>query len=144
MKACPRCGALNPEDHKFCGQCGQRLAEPSTAGAQTSAPAWLADMGAEDDEPEAAGDAPSWLTQLQAGAPTSDAGSTRDDLPDWLRGVESEATAEPEAASLSADTPSADLPDWLTIEDAASVTAAGSEPPASLEELRPAPRRPPK
>ena len=138
MKACPRCGALNPEDHKFCGQCGQRLAESSTVAAQEATPAWPANTGVEDDGPDAAGDAPPWLAQLQAAAPAPEADVTRDDLPAWLREVESEAAAEPVSASLPAQTPSADLPDWLTIDDTPPPAAAEPEsPPASLEDLPP-------
>lgn len=37
MITCPACGASAPEDHKFCGRCGERLAAPALAGGDSIA-----------------------------------------------------------------------------------------------------------
>lgn len=130
MTLCPRCGASNPSENKFCGNCGQQLLPaapdhqeeqlpawlresmqepapaappPAASGAQAEAlPAWLTNVGVED-EPERGVEttAPDWLADLQQAAPTAD----RNALPAWL--AEEEATPPPPSA------PASDLPDWL-------------------------------
>jgi hypothetical protein len=32
MKRCPACGEMNPEQNRFCGNCGAELAAKSPAG----------------------------------------------------------------------------------------------------------------
>ncbi|HEY0737502.1 MAG TPA: zinc ribbon domain-containing protein, partial [Herpetosiphonaceae bacterium] len=140
MINCPRCGASNPADNRFCGKCGQVLSasgmldhapEPaaelpdwlkesagdagsSFSGSPSSAtppapnqselPAWLSEIGMEDDrQPADSAQAPDWLAQLQQSPPES---SSAAELPAWLR-----SNDEPPIASSAPPAESQQLPD---------------------------------
>jgi hypothetical protein len=160
---CPRCGASNPADNRFCGRCGQVLsasgmldhapqpaaelpdwlkestgdAGSSLSGAPTSAtppasnqselPDWLSEIGVEDERqtaPETA-QAPDWLAQLQQNPPDA---SASDDLPAWLR-----SNDEPPAAASTPVT-AQQLPDWLR-----DLESSPSAPPAAPVSSQPTP-----
>lgn len=143
MSTCPRCGASNPSENKFCGQCGQLLipesppaeqndlpawlrdqtaaTQPIATGAAPAAqsseqlPAWLTDMGV--DDAAADGPPPSWLAELQQPAATTSSPATTQELPDWLRDLEPELAASTSPAtrdpSPGNSLPTADVPAWL-------------------------------
>lgn len=160
MKSCPRCGASNPIENKFCGSCGTPLPtttppaddtppwlHENTPAATTSAPsagegaqelpAWLTDLGVEDETPRPteAAQAPDWLAQLQQDTPSAPQPSVSElpiapqpaasELPDWLREIEAE-TSTP-AAPASAD----ELPDWLR--DTNGSSSAPTAPPSNAQ-----------
>ena len=116
---CAQCGASNPLNNKFCGECGARL-QAIAAPTAAALPGWLVeDAGPTQPAapaPEATPgpapsrqyDLPDWLREepaatgsdLQAGPAPADPG-----LPDWLAQAEDQQPPRAE--------PRADLPDWL-------------------------------
>jgi hypothetical protein len=160
VSICPRCGASNPSENKFCGQCGQLLiadppsahndsdlpawlrddatAQPAANGAGVTAqsgeqlPAWLSEIGV-DDPP--ADNPPPWLAELQQPTTTeTTSASTTQELPDWLRDL------EPELAASTPDNAHAqqpDVPPWLDASAADRETSAApvDDVPTWLREM---------
>lgn len=107
VRSCPRCGAENPAEHKFCSSCGLLLATATPPPADETTPGWLR---ADDTTtvPSLLDD--SWLSPNARPRPGGDA-----EAPEWLRRDELEASVTPAAqAETGAAAQSPDeLPDWL-------------------------------
>jgi hypothetical protein len=115
---CPRCGATNPADNRFCGKCGQVL----------SAAAML------DHSPPPDADLPDWLREsaddakssLSATPPTATPPAGASELPAWLSEISLEDERQPVPETTQA-------PDWLAqLQSAPSASSGAEELPAWL------------
>lgn len=156
---CPQCRKSNPAEREDCQYCGARLrlaTEPlppirpgeqpvkkNTSELERALPSWLREARAASDSRE-----PQQATSLDG----KDAPPPRkkDELPDWLAGLEAESKAEdeqlpewlrslqgePPSPAPAPQAPSEEVPDWLR---QLRESAPASEPPAPPAPPPPAP-----
>ena len=134
MTTCPRCGALNPPNNKFCGECGNSLvAAVAASTAKTDVaelPPWLhssAEASTESrpsstnvEQPATDSELPAWLAEIGVDdAPIN----SKADAPDWLTQLQQ---ASPSTAATD------DLPAWLQQSDEPLPTSSTSTVPTEL------------